>query len=107
MQKKKTIYKTILLDTNLISIIPEEECRDLLFEYFVKENKSIKNEDRRENIISNVEIQKEIEKDEELRLDSFYQIASFINLFLVKSSFDIVFIANFDSLKVLSLNNLT
>ena len=71
------IYKKILLETTLIKSIPENECRNLLLEYFIQESNLLENINK-ENINEKEYLNYQ---NEELSLDSFYQINSFINLF--------------------------
>ena len=107
-------YRKVLLNTNLIDIIPEKECRELLFNYFVKENTSIQETD--DNVINN-EINLNVEntflsfdsKKEQYTLDSFYQISSFTNLFCsqlkILSNQKTYYTKNLNTIKDLFSNN--
>jgi hypothetical protein len=74
-QKEIILYKKVLLETKLIKPIPDTKCRELLFEYFIKEN--ITNNDN--GYVQNQNSEKN--NSEKIGLESFYQISSYINLF--------------------------
>ena len=94
--QKIQMYKKILLSTNLLNSIPENECRNLLKKYFLgidsKKDKTISLYNNTiefsQNLsmeINNIKLNQSgiinIDNNKEIQIDTFYQIISFVDLF--------------------------